>query len=189
MQPFPDRHLSPELAIAVRLASSIAVQCAPHELEDARAAALLGFVEAARRHDPERGALTTFAFARMRGRAIELRRSAQRLQRLRHSPDLDRATASGAATALASAELDVRRAVAKVEAKLSSAELVVLDGVYAQGRTLRATAGEAGYSEHQLQRAHDKLVSRLRRAIGQASATGLKPSANAHRSAPSAHRP
>lgn len=182
MQHFPDHHLSPELAIAVRLASSLAVQCAPYELEDARAAALLGFVEAARRHDPERGALSTFAFSRMRGRAIELRRSTQRLQRLRRLPHLDHAPSVGATASLVSAELDVRRAVAKVEPQLSGAEALVLKGVFAQGQTLRATAGEAGYSEHQLQRAHDKLVGRLRRELARKPIRGLLPSASAGRS-------
>jgi RNA polymerase sigma factor (sigma-70 family) len=165
MQHFPNHQLTPELAVAVRLASSLAAQCAPHELEDARAAALLGFVEAARRYDPARGALTTFAFTRMRGRAIELRRNAQRLHRLRQATGIDAALPAGGAAAMASAELDVRRAVAKVEDKMSSGEMLVLEGVYGQGQTLRATAGSAGVSEHQLQRAHDKLVARLRKEL------------------------
>ena len=44
-----------DLPAALRFATHVAVQCAPHDVEEARAAALLGFVEAGARHDPARG--------------------------------------------------------------------------------------------------------------------------------------
>jgi hypothetical protein len=147
----------------VRLAWSIALELAPGQVDEAHAAALLGYAEAGARHDPARGPLLTFAYPRMRGRALDLRRSEARLWRLRQVP-ADLIAQPQSSTGI-SARVDLRRAVQAVQPQLSSAEAIVLQHVYANQGTLRSAAVQHHRSEDQLQRAHDKLLHRLRKQL------------------------
>jgi RNA polymerase sigma factor (sigma-70 family) len=155
---------------ALRLAGSIAGRHRTGCVErgELTAEALLGLCESQRRHDAERGSLTTYAFARMHGRALDALRRESRLHRAREALRAWEEVAPVGPTI--STRLDVGRAVDAVQADLSSAERVVLQGVYAGDRSMRELASsEERWSEDQLHRAHQRLLARLRAKLSPAA--------------------
>lgn len=148
---------------ALRLAGSIAVRHRHCVMEgpELAAEALLGLCESQRRHDRDRGTLTTFAYARMQGRALDAMRRETRLHRARQALRAwEDVTPQGPTI---STKVDVGRAVDAVQSDLSSAERLVLQGVYAGDRSMRElAAAEERWSEDQLHRAHQRLLARLR---------------------------
>jgi RNA polymerase sigma factor (sigma-70 family) len=148
---------------ALRLAGAIAGKHRSGCVErgELNAEALLGLCESQRRHDADRGPLTTFAYARMQGRALDALRREARLHRAREALREWEDVAPVGPTI--STRLDVGRAVDAVQADLSSAERVVLQGVYAGDRSMRELASsDERWSEDQLHRAHQRLLGRLR---------------------------
>ena len=136
---------------------------------DLASEATLGLLESSRRFDVANGTrLTTYAYARMRGRAIDAVRNEARYLRAR-----ERLTEvpQGEGGPTVSERLDAWRTIARVADELPSNERVVLDSVYAQDKPLREVAQQGRWSEDQLQRAHQKLLQRLRAAIGVHPAT------------------
>lgn len=168
-QPSALGHAGHRLPIDVkglRVAWSIAGRhrCAWADGPELGAEALLGLVESGQRFDGARGQLTTFAFARMQGRALDALRREGRLHRARVA--LKRAVAEVAQVAPSiTARLDVGRAVIVVTPDLSSAERLVLREVYTCDRSMRELAGDGRWSEDQLHRAHRRLLARLRHQL------------------------
>lgn len=125
--------------------------------------AALGYVESAARYDPGRGAtLSTYAFARMRGRTLDAIRAEARYLRACEGAMYVADPGGGASL---SERLDAQRAVDRVTPELASCERVVLDAVYAEDRSLREVAARGRWSEDQLHRAHKRLLARLRAAM------------------------
>lgn len=166
-QPRHDTHTLANSAItnpALRLACAIGGRhrSGATDGRELAAEALLGLCESQRRHDDVRGPLTTFAFARMQGRALDALRREARLRRAREALR-DCESEAHQAVGSISTRLDVGRAVEAVKPHLSSAERVVLEGVYAGDRSMRELAsGGDRWSEDQLHRAHQRLLARLR---------------------------
>ena len=149
---------------------------------DLASEATLGLLECRRRFDTQRGTrLTTFAYARMRGRALDAVRGEARYLRACEGTALAPDAASGPSI---SERLDAWRTVARVADELPSSERVVLSAFYAQDRPLREVAREGRWSEDQLARAHQRLLQRLRAAIGVApSSTATVPASAPRRQA------
>jgi len=126
--------------------------------------AMLAAIECGRRFDAERGfAPDTYAFVRMRGRALDMLRREARHHRTclaLHQQELA-APSLGQRFAI-TARIDVGRAIAAVSSELRSSERLVLNGVYAGDATVRELAQTSDYSESQLHRAHASLLRRLR---------------------------
>lgn len=131
---------------------------------DLASEATLGLVESQRRFDALRGTrLTTFAYARMRGRALDaLRGEARYLRACERAGDLP----EGIQGPTISERLDAWRTVDRVAHELPSCERVVLHAVYGLDRPLRDVAQQGRWSEDQLHRAHQRLLQRLRAAVG-----------------------
>lgn len=130
---------------------------------DLAGAAALALFESSHRYDPNRGATwSTYAFARMRGGALDAVRREARLHRTRNA--LREATSSPAAAPTSiSARIDVRRAIDAIAAELPSIERVVLGEVYGRDGTVAEVARNSPrWSEDQLNRAHKGLLARLR---------------------------
>ncbi len=152
--------------LGVRMASAVGVRqnfAAARRL-DLASEATLGLLESQRRFDADRGAqLTTYAYARMRGRALDAVRAEARYLRAREASHGTEFEATGPTL---SERLDARRAVDRVSQDLPTCERAVLKAVYAQDRPLREVAEQGRWSEDQLQRAHQRLLQRLRSAVG-----------------------
>ncbi len=131
---------------------------------DLASEATLGLLESQRRFDARRGTrLTTFAYARMRGRALDAVRAEARYLRAREHTFAVPEAAEGPSI---SERLDAWRTVERVSDELPSCERIVLRAVYGQDRPLREVAQQGRWSEDQLQRAHQRLLQRLRAAVG-----------------------
>lgn len=129
---------------------------------DLASEATVALLECGQRFDPSRGTrLTTYAFARIRGRARDAMRAEARFVRARDEGLL--APTSGPDLSL-SERLDVWRTVERVAQELPTVERTVLDGLYRRDQPLREVADGTRWSEDQLQRAHQKLLERLRSA-------------------------
>ncbi len=131
---------------------------------DLASEATLGLLESQRRFDPLRGTrLTTYAYARMRGRALDAVRAEARYLRVRADVGVVPEQAPGPTI---SQRLDAWRTVARVADELPSCERLVLDAIYRQDKPLREVAQQGRWSEDQLQRAHHRLLQRMRAAVG-----------------------
>ncbi len=166
-QPQQDDRALPNMAItnpALRLACAIGGRhrSGATDGRELAAEALLGLCESQRRHEDGRGPLTTFAFARMQGRALDALRRETRLHKARQALRECKSEADVAVGSI-STRLDIGRAIESVAPHLSSAERIVLQGVYAGDRSMRElAAGGDRWSEDQLHRAHQRLLARLR---------------------------
>ncbi|MFZ4577693.1 MAG: sigma-70 family RNA polymerase sigma factor [Myxococcota bacterium] len=140
---------------------------ARHIGQDSTGEALLALVECANRFDASRGpALMTYAFGRVRGRALDAVRREVRQWRTRrdfHMHGLVLASAVPQVTI--STRLDLGRAIAAVLPELGSAERLVLNGHYGADLSLNQLATQGAASTDQLQRAHRSLIQRLRRKL------------------------
>jgi RNA polymerase sigma factor (sigma-70 family) len=145
---------------------------------DLASEATLGLLESSRRFDVAHGTrLTTYAYARMRGRAMDaVRGEARYLRACERATELPE-THSGPTV---SERLDAWRAIERVADELPSNERIVLDAFYRQDKPLREVAQQGRWSEDQLQRAHQKLLQRLRAAVGVQS-DGKRPHAGSAR--------
>ena len=129
---------------------------------DLASEASLALLESGQRFDPTRGAsLTTFAYARIQGRAQDAIRAEAKYLRAREERQRHTPVAAGLTV---SERLDVWRTVDRVVADLPTVERAVLDSLYRQDQPLRELAERGAWSEDQLQRAHQKLLHRLRSA-------------------------
>ena len=158
-----DAHLQPCLNMAQHAA--VCHSRAAAERLDLAQEAVLGLVECRQRYDADRGTqLSTFAWSRMRGRAWDAVRREARYLRVcaewARQPDV---AYSGATI---STTIDVARMVDRVSPDLRSNERAILESVYGGDQSLRDLAAQGRWSEDQLQRAHARLLSRLRQAAG-----------------------
>lgn len=167
MQALHFTKFSPINSTQMNTAAAVGVlqnRLAANRLDLAQEAAL-GLVESHQRFDPTHGTrLTTFAFARMRGRAQDAVRAEARYlharEKLKNAPE----TKAGLTN---SQRLDLWRTVDRVAPELPTVERAVLDGVYRQDLAVRDVAEQGRWSEDQLQRAHKRLLARLRGAVAQ----------------------
>jgi RNA polymerase sigma factor (sigma-70 family) len=132
--------------------------------QDSTGEALLALVECASRFDASRGpALMTYAFGRVRGRALDaVRREARHCRTRRDFHLHGLVLASTAPQMTISTRLDLGRAIAAVLPDMGSAERLVLDGHYGADLSLNQLAAQGTASADQLQRAHRTLIQRLR---------------------------
>ena len=163
----------------VRMAVAVGVRQnrAAAQRLDLASEATLGLLESQRRFDARRGTrLTTFAYARMRGRALDAVRAEARY--LRACASVHEMSQLQAGPTI-SERLDAWRTVERVADELPSCERLVLQAVDGQDRALREVAQNARWSEDQLHRAHQRLLQRLRAAVGiVADREGQKPQAS-----------
>lgn len=136
---------------------------------EALSAVGIGWAECWSRHDPERGAsVMTYAWGRMAGRCLDVQRAHHRQQRLLAHLARDPICASGAAPApvrgITTDQLAVRQALVQV-GPLSSAERLVVDRHYGEDQPLHEVAAGTRHSADSLQRAHRKLLGRLRTVL------------------------
>ncbi len=149
-----------------RVAAAVGVRQNRHAAQrlDLASEATLGLLESQRRFDAQRGTrLTTFAYARMRGRALDAVRAEARYLRARERATEQPEDPMGPSV---SERLDAWRTVERVASDLPSCEKIVLQAVYGQDRALREVAEQGRWSVDQLQRAHQRLLHRLRVAAG-----------------------
>ncbi|MSP90845.1 MAG: sigma-70 family RNA polymerase sigma factor [Myxococcales bacterium] len=134
---------------------------------DATGEAALALCECRERYDESRGTtFESYAFARMRGRALdavrtqarELARRTRYREAAAHTP-IDPGLSP-------STRLDLQRGIERELPSLHTAEHLVLREVYGRGATLAETARSGRFSSDQLARAHDRLIERLRRRMG-----------------------
>lgn len=147
--------------MAVAIGGATARTFAPQG--DLAGAAALALLESSHRYDPGRGLCwSTYAFARMRGGALDAVRREARLHRTRNAL-LAESQGEAVAAPSISARIDVRRAIDAVAADLPSIERVVLREVYGCDGSVAETARRSSrWSEDQLNRAHKGLLARLR---------------------------
>jgi RNA polymerase sigma factor (sigma-70 family) len=148
------------------LARAAAVPCRrPYvEFDDLAAEAALALVECRARWVSGRGAeLQTFAWQRMQGRARDAVRKEARALRNRRSGEPE---GDADAPVTISARLDLERSLAAVLPGLDTAERLVLRDVYRRGSSLADLARESRYGADTLQRAHQRLITRLRERMG-----------------------
>jgi RNA polymerase sigma factor (sigma-70 family) len=130
--------------------------------DDLASEALLALVECAQRFDPDRGhRLTSFAYPRMRGRALDsLRREARQVRnreafsRSPHSKSFD--------TGPLSARADVERVLRDSREQLDSDERRLLTERYWQGKSLAEIARNRGWNEQKARRRHLTIIDKLR---------------------------
>jgi len=151
------------------LAARLTQHSALVDREEALGALHLAWVETQLRHDPERGASPlTYAWQRLTGRCADLRRGEARRLRLlgavAHHPTPVHGAAPAALTGPRTDRIAMRQAVQRVGA-LSSAEALVLHGHYEADRSLGELAAASNHSADSLQRAHRKLLGRLRAVL------------------------
>lgn len=144
---------------AIRIASYVTRWMPLDVRDDAYRESLASWTASRQRWDPQGGKLTTFAYERMRGSAVDLLRRESRvdLRRARpvHSGDVVVASKTTVKLALA-------QALERARGELDSAELVVLNHVYGQDQTIKGAADLCGKSEDIMQRANARLLARLR---------------------------
>ena len=134
---------------------------------EATAEAALALCECRERYDEERGtSFEAYAFARMRGRALDaVRTQARELQRRARYGDAMLAVPDDPGVS-PSTRLDLQRTIERELPSLHTAEHLVLSAVYGRGATLAETARASRFSSDQLERAHERLVARLRKRMG-----------------------
>lgn len=151
------------------LAARLAAGRTPDDRDELLSALNLTWVETQLRHDPGRGATPmTYAWQRLTGRSADLRRSEARRLRLlgalAHHPTPVDGAAPAALTGPRTDRIAMRQALQRV-GPLSSAEVLVLQGHYEADRSLGELAAESRHSADSLQRAHRKLLGRLRSVL------------------------
>lgn len=137
--------------------------------DEALGALHLAWVETQLRHDPARGASPlTYAWQRLTGRCADLRRGEARRLRLLGAVAGHPTPVHGATPATLTGprtdRIAMRQALQRVGA-LSSAEALVLHGHYEADRSLGELAAASNHSADSLQRAHRKLLGRLRAVL------------------------
>lgn len=157
-----DRAADRDLAVALRLATALARRAPVHVRDDARSAALLTWTEHRDRHDPLRGRMSTFAYQRMCGSALDLARVDRYPyhQCARQVISADLVTSSHL-----TAELALRQALLRAEPTLDAAERAVLELVYVRDLSFAEASQACGRSTDTLERASRRLVERLRRSM------------------------
>jgi RNA polymerase sigma factor (sigma-70 family) len=153
-------------AIAWRIAASLhrRIDHCCLDVAELQAEALLGWAEAAPLYVPERGATRlSHAWPRMYGRPRDRVRSEFRLRRVQRA--WDATETAGSCEASPSTRLAVRQAVQRALPTLGTAERLVLEQGYFGGSSLREIAESAHLSSDALQRAHQRLLQRLRDAM------------------------
>lgn len=161
-------------AARLRMAAAIGTRqnYAASQRLDLASEATLGLVESQRRFSNHHGAsLTTFAYARMRGRALDAVRAEARYLRAREDMEAQPLADVGPTI---SQRLDAWRTVERVAQELQSCEKIVLQEMYGRDQPLREVAAQGRWSEDQLQRAHQRLLQRLRAAVGLPTGHGAK---------------
>jgi DNA-directed RNA polymerase specialized sigma24 family protein len=107
----------------------------------------------------------TYAWGRMAGRCLDVQRAQHRQQRLLAHLAREPICVSGAAPApvrgITTDQLAVRQALVQV-GPLSSAERLVVERHYGEDQPLHEVAAGTRHSADSLQRAHRKLLGRLR---------------------------
>ena len=151
-------------ASALRMAYAIAGRHGGNAAsrDDLASEALLALVECAQRFDPSRGyQLTSFAYPRMRGRALDsLRREARQVRnreafsRSPHQRQLD--------TGPLSARADVGQVLRNSREQLDSDDRQLLAERYWQGKSLAEIARNRGWNEQKARRRHLTIIDKLR---------------------------
>lgn len=148
--------------IAARLHRKIDHCCL--DVAELQAEAMLGWAEAAPRYSAAYGATPlSHAWPRMYGRPRDRVRSEFRLRRLQRT--WDSAAIADAEGPSPSTRLAVRQAVERTLPTLGVAERTVLEQAYYGGASLREIADTSPFSSDALQRAHQRLLQRLRTAM------------------------
>lgn len=161
--PAPKRDLPEELAKGRRLARAIGRELAGDTgySDDLVAEAELGFVESLARFRAEDGVLlTTFAYPRMRGRALRALKRERRSHWLPNEPlaPAQRPSSTGPIRHNAEAKQLLRGVVDHLDRQ----ERSVLNNYYYEGMTFAAIAERLGCSHSSAVRRHQKVIARLR---------------------------
>lgn len=141
---------------------------------DLLGAANLAWAESAQRWQPHRASLSTYAWWRMNGRVRDCLRSERRHRRLQRQL-IDHGQQAWITPAWTE-PLALRQAIAATEPAMSEAEQLILRRVYQQGSTLQAVAVECATSADRIERAHQRLLERLREAVAAVSPQPTKAS-------------
>lgn len=130
---------------------------------DLLGAANLAWAESVQRWNPTRASLSTYAWRRMHGRVRDCLRSERRYRRvqLRLQASIEEASFVPAWTE----PLALRQAIEATRPAMSQTEQIVLRRVYGEGSTILQAAEECGASASSVERAHQRLLERLRRAV------------------------
>lgn len=130
---------------------------------DLLGAANLAWAESVQRWNPTRASLSTYAWRRMHGRVRDCLRGERRYRRsqLRLQVSLEEPSFVPAWTE----PLALRQAIDATRPAMSQTEQIVLRRVYGDGGTLLQAAEECGSSIHSVERAHQRLLERLRQAV------------------------
>jgi RNA polymerase sigma factor (sigma-70 family) len=136
---------------------------------DLLGAANLAWAESVQRWNPTRASLSTYAWRRMHGRVRDCLRTERRHRRvqLRLQVALEEPIFVPAWTE----PLALRQAIDATRPAMSPTEQIVLRRVYGDGGTLLQAAEECGSSIHSIDRAHQRLLERLRRAVSAGAGT------------------
>jgi len=155
-------HAGAELADAFAIARAVAACVSPPAARaDAFGSALLAWSERRPHWDARRAKLTTFVWPWMLGRALDEASSFRHF--VRRAP-IEESPLSWTTSEIAG-PIAVRQAVDHVRFEMDSAEAAVLKEAYYDGRPLREIAGRRRQTEDALQRAHTRLIERLRRHL------------------------
>jgi len=157
-------------------AIAIAIACEttrdPDVRQDMIAEAMTGLVEAASRYRPiGDGRLTTYAYARMRGRVLDALRREARHARWRgptaRSRQIRPATGADPVAKVDTNRIRARMALDEVMAAAknppNTQEQLVLDAIYSEGQSLSAVAKRTGWSYAATRRRHERALNKLRR--------------------------
>lgn len=130
---------------------------------DLLGAANLAWAESVQRWNPTRASLSTYAWRRMHGRVRDCLRSERRFRRvqLRLQVFIEERSLVPAWTE----PLALRQAIDATRPAMSQTEQIVLRRVYGEGSTILQAAEECGASASSVERAHQRLLERLRRAV------------------------
>ena len=155
-------------ASALRMAYAIAGRHSganTAQRDDLASEALLALVECAQRFDPDRGhRLTSFAYPRMRGRALDsLRREARQLRN--REAFFREAAARQLDSGRLSARADIERVMRNSREQLDSDERRLLTERYWQGKSLAEIARHRGWNEQKARRRHHKIIGKLRSVL------------------------
>lgn len=139
---------------------------------DLLGAANLAWAESVQRWNPTRASLSTYAWRRMHGRVRDCLRGERRYRRIqvRLQASIEEASFMPAWTE----PLALRQAIEATRPAMSQTEQIVLRRVYGEGSTILQAAEECGASASSVERAHQRLLERLRRAVTVDSAASPK---------------
>ena len=133
------------------------------EVTELKAESLAAWVECRQSWDPQRGAQLTHAWPRMFGRPRDLLRSEERLQHRRVHMTTDQSPLQPEVTP--SVRLALYRAIDRETPEMTTLEIAVLQHSHVEGDSLRQVAQQLGRTDDAVQRAHHRLLRRLRRAL------------------------